>query len=482
MIEIIEKPFILTIFGASGDLAKLKIFPALFSLAAQKRLPKEFLIVGYARSAKSEAEFRAEFEASAKSACQKGDIDFPYCQETIAELLKHVSYFSGKYDDAKDFERYFAFLQESAHQKNTALPEMHITYFSVPPTVFQPIIHNIALARKSANDDIRIILEKPFGVDETSATALFHFLSRFFREDQVYLLDHYLGKASVQSILALRHNNAILNLLLKGREISSIQITAHEAVGVEDRAGYFDSAGIIKDMFQSHLTQILAMMTMSIPITADAYSFHREKQAILSALDFSPRAENVYLAQHEGYTDIKGVSPHSQTETYFAVKLKIDRESWYGVPIFIRTGKKLKRKTTMIVVEFKRLTFQKDNATPNRLIFELQPEEMIHVKLLNQYGQSSDYHEIATSESIACRGGDCLPEHARLLLDVFKNEKLNFLSFPEIIAEWRITDTILNFIQDKKIPLHKYKEGVSAPEGIKDIFRQKDEAWFDFES
>lgn len=479
MFEKIENPFVLTIFGASGDLAKLKIFPALFALAQQKRLPKDFLIVGFARSGLSQEEFREQFAESAKKACQSGKVEFPYCQETIDELTKHVFYFSGKYDRFADFKLYFEYLRDLAHEQKIELPKMHITYFSVPPMVFQPIIHNIAEARDSAEDDIRIVLEKPFGEDEASATELFHFLSRYFREDQVYLLDHYLGKAAVQSILALRHNNAILNLLLKGREIASIQITAHEAVGVEDRAGYFDSAGIIKDMFQSHLVQILAMMTMSIPITADAYSLHREKQAILSALDFSPRPENIFRAQHEGYTDIKGVSPRSQTETYFAVKLKIDRESWYGVPIFIRTGKRLKKKNTLVVVEFKRLAFQKSNTAPNRLIFELQPEEMIHVKLLNQYGQSSEYHEIATRESIACRGNDCLPEHARLLLDIFKNERVNFLSFPEIIAGWRITDKILNFIRDKEIPLKTYPTDVDAPEGIEHIFRQKDEIWYE---
>ncbi len=482
MFEKIDNPFILTIFGASGDLAKLKIFPALFTLAVQKRLPEEFFIVGFARSEKTEEEFRKEFCESVQIACDKENMAFKYCQETVDTLLDHVYYFSGKYDDLYDYERFFGFLRGLAIRRGIQLPETHITYFSVPPGVFHPIIHNLALARASASDDIRIVLEKPFGEDEASATELFHFLSRFFHEDQVFLLDHYLGKNSVQSILALRHNNAILNLLLNGRDIASIQISAHETIGVEERTGYFDSAGIIKDMFQSHLTQILAMMTMSIPITADAYSFHREKQSILSALDFSPRAENIYLGQYKGYKEIKGISPHSDTETYFAAKLKIDREAWYGVPIFIRTGKRMSKKTTMVVVEFKRLPYQKSNITPNRLIFELQPDEMIHVKLLNQYGQSSEYHEIASSESIACRGEDCLPEHAALLLDVLKNEKLNFLSFPEIIAEWRITDKILRFIGEKQIAVKEYEPGIVAPEEIKNIFRQKDEYWFELES
>lgn len=471
--------FLLTLFGASGDLAKLKIFPAIFSLSIQNKLPKDFLIVGYARSKKTRKEFQEEFYESVKKACCKKDMHIVFCEKTTKKLLEHVHYFSGNYDSVEDFQRYQNELPKIIKASKISLPKTHIAYFSVPPSVFQPIVQNLALTRKSKEDDIRIVLEKPFGEDTTSARKLFHFISRFFREDQFFLLDHYLGKTGVQSILSLRHNNAILNMLLKGKEISSIQITAHETVGVEDRAGYFENVGIIKDMFQSHLTQILAMMTMSIPITADAKSFHREKHAILSALDFSARSENIYLGQYEGYKDILGVKENSKTETYFATKLKIDRESWYGVPIFIRTGKRMKKKTTSVVIEFKKLPFQKD-IEPNRLIFELQPKEIIHIKLLNQYGQTSEFHEIGTSESLACRGDDCLPEHAHLLMDVLKNEKLHFLSFPEILAGWAITDKILAFIKKhKKIQVHSYPKETECPKEVKNIFRKNGEYWFE---
>lgn len=478
MFEKITSPFIFTIFGASGDLAKLKIFPSLFALASQKRFPKDLIIIGYARSKKTQEEFRNDFIKSAKKACEHKDSKIPYCETTINNLIKHVHYFSGQYDELEDFDAYLEFIEFIAKKQKIHIPKIHITYFSVPPSVFQPILQNLALARKSEKDDLRVVLEKPFGEDESYAKKLFHFISRFYREDQIFLLDHYLGKTSVQSILTLRHNNMILNMLLKGREISSIQITAHEEVGVEERAGYFDEVGIIKDMFQSHLTQILAMITMSIPITADAQSFHREKEAILSALDFSPRPANVFIGQYEGYQKIKGVKKNSRTETYFATKLKIDRETWYGVPIFVRTGKKLAKKLTTAVIEFKKLPFQK-NIEPNRLIIELQPREMIHIKLINQYGESSEYHEIGTSESIACRGEDCLPEHAHLLLDVLKNEKLHFLSFPEILASWNITDKILYFLSRKKQPVHVYPKGSTSPPGIEELFQKKGEYWFE---
>ena len=470
----ISQPFILTIFGASGDLAKLKIFPSLFSLAAQGRFPENFLIVGFARSHKTEEEFQEEFAKSAQKACEKEGMKMHFCEETMKKLLSRVHYFAGQYDHLEDFERYMEFLETLGIRHKFPLPKTHICYFSVPPKVFQPILQNIALTRGDEKDDIRIVLEKPFGDDEASAEHLFHFLSRFYREEQIFLLDHYLGKTAVQSILALRHNNAILNLLLKGKEISQIQITAHETVGVEDRVSYFDEVGLIKDMFQSHLTQILAMITMSIPITADASSFHREKQAILNALAFSPRTTNIFLGQYAGYP-VEG----SCTETYFAAKLKIDRESWYGVPIFIRTGKKLAKKSTTVVIKFKKLPFQQE-VESNHLIFELQPEEMIHIKLLNQYGQSSEFHEIATKQSISCRGDDCLPEHALLLLDVMRNEKLHFLSFPEILASWKLTDSILEFIKKENIhPEVLYPQGSDTPDGSDHIFRKEGETWFE---
>lgn len=479
MFQTIQTPFIFTIFGASGDLAKVKIFPSLYSLAAQHRLPENYFIVGYARSEKTDEEFRQEFRKSIEKHCKNDSSKIAFCEETIEKLLSHVLYFSGQYTELGDFERYFDFLEKISAEKDHAIPETHIAYFSVPPSVFQPILQNIAFARKSREDDIRVVLEKPFGEDQASAEQLFHFISRFYDEKQIFLLDHYLGKTAVQSILTLRHHNSVLNLLLEGKNIASIQITAHETLGVEDRAGYFDNVGLIKDMFQSHITQLLAMITMSIPIKADGKSFHREKQSILAALDFTPKKHNIFRAQYKGYRDIPGAKANSETETYFGAKLKIDRESWYGVPIFIRTGKRLKTKLTSIVVEFKKLPFQPENTEPNLLVFELQPREMIHIKLLNQFGKSSEYHEIGTSESIACRGDDCLPEHSLLLLDVLDRNKLHFLSFPEILESWRVTDAILQFIREKEIPLHEYEPGGNAPKEIEGMFQKQQDRWFE---
>ncbi|MBL4694118.1 glucose-6-phosphate dehydrogenase [Candidatus Gracilibacteria bacterium] len=465
----IKKPFILTIFGASGDLAKLKIFPALYSLAEQNRFPKNFHIVGYARTEKKRGEFQKEFSDSIKKN-YKGKID----EKLLKKLTEHVQYFSGKYDKIADFKKYRTFLA-----KLTKAKQAHIAYFSVPPFVFKDIISNLGETKTSENEDLRIVLEKPFGEDTKSARDLFHFVARYFHEDCVYLLDHYLGKNAVQSILHLRHSNRFLNLMMKGPEVANIQITAAEEVGVTNRVGYFDTVGTIKDMVQSHLLQILAFVTMSIPITENADAIHREKQNILSALKFIPSEKNIVIGQYESYKKEKDVPKDSKTETFAALRLFIDRESWYKVPIYIRTGKKLHEKHNYIVIELKKFGFQPKEEEPNRLIIELQPKEQINIRLLNKYGITEKAKTLTTTESIACVGDYCLPEHALLLLDVVRGRRANFLSFQEIISTWRITDNIINFIKKAKLKPQKYKDGSEGPESQNQLTKMQGFKWFD---
>jgi glucose-6-phosphate 1-dehydrogenase len=465
----VKEPFIFTIFGASGDLAKLKLFPALYSLMEQRRMPEEFYIVGFARSKKNQDQFKKEFEKSITLKHGK-----KVNKDILTKLLKHVYYFSGQYDQQDDFWTYRSYLKELSGKNSL----MHLAYFSVPPTVFPTIVKNLGESRHSSNEDLRLIIEKPFGNDCASATELFHFIARYFREEQIYLLDHYLGKTSVQSLLHLRHSNRILNLMMKGPVISNIQITASEEIGVGSRAGYFDQVGTLKDMFQSHLLQILSLITMSIPITNDYSSLHREKESILSALKFpQPAKKNIVLGQYEGYRDEQGVAKNSHTNTFFALRLFIDRESWFKVPIYIRSGKKLHEKHTYVVIEIEKFEFQPKNEEPNRLIFELQPDEKVNIRLVNP--ASGMPQDVMTSESIACTGEGCLPEHGGLLLDVIRENRLHFLSFPEVIANWKITDSILNSIARQKIPLEKYKEGTMGPKAHEKLTAMDGFTWFD---
>lgn len=466
----IDKPFILVIFGASGDLAKLKLFPALYSLAEQKRLPKEFYIVGYARTKNTDEEFQKEFKESIKHATKNN-----HNEKLLNELTSHVSYFSGQYNDLKNFKKLRAYLQNLTSKKQLTT----LAYFSVPPMVFKDIIQNLGETKTHENEDLRLIIEKPFGQDTASARDLFHFVARYFEEEKVYLLDHYLGKTAVQSLLHLRHSNRLLNLMMKGPEIADIQITAFEKVGVTSRAGYFDQVGTIKDMVQSHLLQILALITMSIPITENAESLHREKYSILSALKFIESKNNIVLGQYSGYTDEKDIPKNSQTETFAAMRLFIDRESWYSKPIYIRTGKKLHEKHTYVVVELKKFAFQPKDEEPNRLIFELQPDEKIIIRLVNKQGQTSRYQEIRTSDSLACSGDDCLPEHGMLLLDVIRKRRLHFLSFEEIIATWQIIDHIVSFVQKHSLKPEKYTDHSAGPKSQNRLTEIDGFKWFD---
>lgn len=466
----IEKPFIFIIFGASGDLAKLKIFPALYSLAEQKRLPKKFHIVGFSRTEKTDQQFQKEFAKSVKEN-HKGSVD----KTILKELLKHVTYFTGQYKIKKDYFSFRQYLKKISGSDSIS----KIAYFSVPPIVFKDIIKNLGESKKLKKEDIRLVLEKPFGHDTMSAKSLFHFVGNYFDEESVFLLDHYLGKSAVQSILHLRHNNRILNKLIKGPEIANIQITAAESVGIQSRAGYFERIGTFKDMIQSHLLQILALTSMSIPITEDGKSVHREKYSILSAIKFIESPSNIVLGQYEGYRKEEGVAKNSKTDTFAALRLFIDRESWFKTPIYIRSGKKLNEKHTYVTIELKKNKFQSKDAEPNRIIFELQPKERILIKLINQHGTSMDYQDLTTADSIACTGDFCLPEHGLLLLDVIRNNKANFLSFPEIIAAWRLADKVDKCISKGKIKLEKYPQGSTGPKSQTRLTATDGFQWYD---
>jgi glucose-6-phosphate 1-dehydrogenase len=465
--EKIQKEFAFVIFGASGDLAKLKIFPAIYELYKQNRLPKNFQIIGYARSEKSQKQFRKEFIESVKSFSKT-----KVSSKILKKLVEHVDYFSGQYNKFEDFKTLKEKISAAAHSKNIVTA----CYFSVPPSVFENIIINLGETRHK-KEDIRLIIEKPFGEDCSSAKKLFHCVGNHFDEEEVYLLDHYLGKTSVQSILSMRHSNRILNLMMKGPAIANIQITAAESVGVNKRAGYFDKVGTIKDMFQSHLLQILALISMSIPITEDPSSLHREKENILSALRFVPSTKNLVLGQYKGYKNEEGIKNNSNTETFAAIRMFIDRESWFKVPIYIRTGKKLKAKKTKVVIELKKFAFQHKSEEANKLIFELQPEEKVSIKLINKHAITPDFEEVHTSDSIAYEGKDFLPEHGILLMEVLEKKRLHFLSFQEIIACWEITDKIVNFIKRKKLKPEIYEVSCDGPKNLEKLTKMDGFKW-----
>lgn len=446
----------LIIFGASGDLASLKLFPAIHELFAHDLLPSSFQIVGFGRGSFTTEQFRKVFRKSLGKHLGKFGMK-------AEQLLKHVYYVQGQYAEVEDFTK----LEKFCLELNNGHSSEQIAYFSVPPLVFGNIVQNLSLTLKKKATSFKIILEKPFGTSEKTAQSLFKTISSNYDENQVYLLDHYLGKRPIQSILKLRLENNVINLMIRGQEIDHIDIEASEESGVGTRVRYYDQVGAIKDMLQSHLLQVLSLITMDIPISLDLDSLQREKHNILSAIKFSGDKNDLIIAQYTGYDRLKDVKPKSRTETFVAVKLFIDRRDWFNVPVFIRTGKMLEKSLTRVTIVFKKMTFQEKPAPNNKLIFEMKPGEQLSLKLIQKATlkdpEKKSYEEVDLAESLGCHVDFCLGDYASLLNDVQRGIKTYFLSYPEIVAAWKVVDKIERTITKKKIPLLFYKQHSSGP-------------------
>jgi glucose-6-phosphate 1-dehydrogenase len=442
----------LIFFGATGDLASLKLFPAICELYCQNQLPEDFQIIGFARTPLSQDQFRKMFAEYVDQKHQgKADI--------TAMLAKHVYYFQGQYADQDDYRKLDKFCLELSGGKKSS----QIAYFSVPPVLFEDIAKNLSATLKKGAADFKIVIEKPFGISQKTAEHLFRKISAHYDEKKVFLLDHFLGKRPIQSILKMRMENNVINLMIKGSEIAKITIEASEKEGVGKRIGYYDQVGAIKDMIQSHLLQILALITMDIPASLSLDSLQREKQNILSAVRFSGKKEDIKIGQYEGYAGLEGVPPKSRTETFAAVKLMIDRRDWFKVPVYIKTGKKLAESVTRATIEFKKMPFQDKQVEANRLVFEMKPGEMLALKLvqratLKDPKAKHSYESVELSQGLGCRIDFCLNDYAALLNEVIRGDHTYFLSYPEIVAAWNVTDKIEQVIKNKKVPLQIYKQ------------------------
>ncbi len=426
----------LIIFGATGDLAYLKLFPSIYDMWLQKKLPEKFLITGFGRSDLSQDQFKKRFQEAVEK-------DYGKSPRRLNDLLKNVRYVRGTYDDAASFKP----LKMAEYKEN-------IAYYAVPPVVFESI--TAALAATFPKTQVKLVIEKPFGTDEKSAKHLFANINQYFDDEQVYLLDHYLGKRAIRSILSMRMENNIMNMMIAGQEVSNIQITAEETVSVCERIGYYDGIGQMKDMIQSHLLQVLAFITMNMPLNPTVESIQREKNNILSALEHSGDKKDLVFGQYESYRACEEVPAMSQTDTFAAMKLHINRREWYDVPVFIRTGKALSERVTRVVIEFEKMPFQDRETPTNRLIFEAKPFEKVTLQLALSNNELVDL-----TNSIACDiEQGCLTDYGNLLRDVINGDKSYFLSQAEICASWRLIDQISRLQGRPAI----YKDGSHGPE------------------
>jgi glucose-6-phosphate 1-dehydrogenase len=477
---------VLVIFGASGDLAHRKLIPALYALMVRRLLPPRFAIVGVARSEGSDESYRADM----KEAVQKYARD-EFREDIWNELSENMHYLATDFADEggeEELDRLVARLDTE-----NDLGGNRVYYLAVPPVAFPTIVEALG-KRKSAKGWTRLIVEKPFGHDLASARQLNELLMQHFTEDEIFRIDHYLGKETVQNMLALRFANGIFEPIWNRQFIDHVQITVAESIGIEGRAAYYESAGAIRDIFQNHLLQLLALTAMEPPIDFTAESVRNEKVKVLRALH-TPGPKSVVRGQYgrgfvEGeevpaYREEPGVAPDSMTETYVAAKLYVDNWRWADTPFYVRMGKRLARRETTIAIQFKRAPhppFEETSAEglrPNVLLVHVQPDEGVSLAIGAKVpGQGL---QIRTVHMDFLYGGafrTSLPEaYERLILDTLLGDGTLFTRSDEVEEQWLLVDAIVAAWQRDRPSFPNYAAGTWGPPSADDLVHRDGRSW-----
>jgi glucose-6-phosphate 1-dehydrogenase len=473
-------PTSIVIFGASGDLTQRKLVPSLFNLYRKGRLPQRFRIVGYGGTAFSDEQFRVHLEQGIKQFAPS-----EFNQNEWLNFAPNLFYLQGKYTELDDFEKLSALMDgwESGSGNR-------IYYMATPPGVFPNIIFLLKLTEQLREDSNwrRVVFEKPFGTDLASAFELNQQVHKALNENQVYRIDHYLGKETVQNILVTRFANTIFEPLWNRNYIDHVEITVAEEVGVEHRGRFYDGIGVLRDMFQNHLLQLVTLVAMEPPSSFEATALRNEKVKVLSSIKPMNADEvlrNTVRAQYQGYIKEEGVNPASTTPTYAAVKLQIDNWRWQGVPFYLRSGKKLREKLSQITIEFKEpphLLFSnaKKNFTPNMLVLYLQPDEGVHwrfeAKVPDTVSQLRSVDmEFHYADSF---GKTALPEsYERLLLDTITGDASLFTRADEVETAWGLIDPIIETWEAHKQPLAVYQPGSWGPTDSDAMLARDNRKW-----
>jgi glucose-6-phosphate 1-dehydrogenase len=475
-------PVSIVIFGASGDLTQRKLVPSLFNLYRKDRMPGKFQIVGYGNTAFTDEQFRSHLKEGMDEFAS-----YEYKQEEWDKFVSNIHYQQGRYTDLADFKKLGSLLKSWDDGRGN-----RIYYMATPPGVFPNIIDLLGMTDQlnEQNDWRRVVIEKPFGTDYASAHSLNEQIHKALNEKQIYRIDHYLGKETVQNILVSRFANTIFEPLWNRNFIDHVEITVAEQVGVEHRARFYDHVGVLRDMFQNHLLQLVALVAMEPPVSFDATALRNEKVKVLSAIQpMKPEEipQRTVRAQYEGYREEEGVAKDSSIPTYAAVRLQIDNWRWQGVPFYLRSGKCLKEKLSQITIEFKEpphLLFPKarDHMTPNMLVLYLQPDEGIHLRF-----EAKVPDTVAQMRSVDMEfhyadsfGKTAIPEaYERLLLDVLSGDASLFTRADEVETAWGIIDPVLQVWEasSSNQPLALYEPGSWGPKEADELLAQENRKW-----